>query len=185
MKLIDLPGEPGTLATFPKPIQDLLLEAGVQQWAAGVDVETSLNGCRLSVHGVVELSLRLVVFDRVEASLNGHSSQKWTRILAVESKDAIAGLEAGLAQGIEEAGLNDKGLGLPGLVHCSRPARQFRVGDWVRVKGPKQKRIAEGQVRETGWHHRHGRWMYLLELDGKPIALRFWDDELETQEKPL
>lgn len=178
VKLSELPQNVEVLDGLPGPLRDVLLCAASETWAREVSVEGSEGCCRLTIEGRVCLNLRMVLFDRVEAVVEAHGSQPWTRVLAKLPTAAVHGIESGLAQGLEEACLEPTVVGLPELVHSRRPVRRFQTGTQVRVVGPKKARCGGGVVRETVWHFKIGRWMYLLAVDGVAHELRFWDDEL-------
>ena len=82
VKLSELPQNVEVLDGLPGPLRDVLLCAASETWAREVSVEGSEGCCRLTIEGRVCLNLRMVLFDRVEAVVEAHGSQPWTRVLA-------------------------------------------------------------------------------------------------------
>lgn len=57
-----------------------------------------------------------------------------------------------------------------------RPAE----ADAVRVvpNAGRNTRLWVGRVRDRVWHHRLCRWMYYLTVEGRPIAKRYFREDL-------
>jgi hypothetical protein len=160
---------PNSVMGLSAPLRQVLVECWSRDWSIGCTLSVVPPAASVSL-GSLRLRLTDATCGRVRAEMTTGLGEGWrSSLLAPKPRRAVDVIE-----GLFEARKDSHS------VFRTEPEPAFRVGEPVRVLGQKAVRYRSGIVRRIVWHHRIGRWMYLLDHDG-PIELRFWSDELESK----
>ncbi|HLW67443.1 MAG TPA: hypothetical protein VKS79_19165 [Gemmataceae bacterium] len=66
------------------------------------------------------------------------------------------------------------------------PPPTFSLGQWVNVIVNERNRTPQtGSIREIVWHYKFSKYFYLLEVDKKKVAKRYFQEDLEPMQARL
>ena len=159
---------PESATTLSNSIRRVLDECRGRDWFQGCTVSVNSRAATVTA-GALHLRLMDARQGRVRAEMTTGLGEGW-RGCRLDPRPRLA------ADLIGEMFQDRQG---PHLWLRNEPLPGFSPGDGVRITGKKADRVQVGIVRRLVWHHKIGRWMYLLENEAGPINLRFWQEELE------